>query len=123
MGRVFKPRRKLSNGSIWTSPKWYIEYRDAGGVQYRKPASTSKTEALGLLKEVEGAERRRALVIDPAPIPASKVNTPGHGHKGTELKETEVRTRLTFRNAVWQIVDSKFDTVTGEGTEGNESPN
>ena len=61
MGRVFKPRRKKSDGQIWTRPKWYVEYREAGGVQKRTPASTSTTEPIGLLRELEGRERRRTL--------------------------------------------------------------
>ena len=110
MGRVFKPRRKLSNGGIWTSPKWYIEYRDAGGVQYRKPASTSKAEALGLLKEVEGAERRRALGLDPAPIPASKVNL--QSLVGLYLEEAQIRLKPSTHR---DYTDSLSELVLGEG--------
>jgi hypothetical protein len=62
MGRVFKPRRKLSNGEIWVSSKWYVEFRDASGVQRRFPASTSKHEATGGLRELEGIETRRFQV-------------------------------------------------------------
>jgi len=36
MGRTFKPRRKLSNGELWISPKWYVEFRDSRGVQRRR---------------------------------------------------------------------------------------
>ena len=63
MGRVFKPRRKKSDGQTWTSPKWYVEFREAGGAQKRIPASTSKTEAIGLLRELEGRERRRTFSL------------------------------------------------------------
>ena len=65
MGRVFKPRRKRADGGIWVSPKWYVEFRYASGVQHRLPASTSKNEARGLLKELEGLERRRSLGLEP----------------------------------------------------------
>ncbi len=61
MGRVFRPRRKKTDGKIWVSPKWYVEFRDASGVQQRIPASTSKHEANGLLRELEARERRRSL--------------------------------------------------------------
>ena len=69
MGRVFKPQRKLSNGRSWTSKRWYVEYRDAAGRQHRKPASRSKREELGLLKELEGQVRRQSLGINPTRSP------------------------------------------------------
>ncbi len=74
MGRVFKPRRRLPSGETWISPKWYIEFRDAGGSQHRRPASIYKREAEGLLRELEGAARRQALGIDPTPPPSSESN-------------------------------------------------
>jgi integrase len=61
MGRVFRPRRRKSDGKIWVSPKWYVEFRDASGTQRRFPASTSKKEAFGVLGELEAIERRRSL--------------------------------------------------------------
>lgn len=53
MGRLYKPRRKLRNGQIWSSEKWYLEYRDATGRQLRRPGTRSRRESLALLREVE----------------------------------------------------------------------
>ena len=38
-----------------------VEFRDSRGVQKRLPASRSKKEAMGFLKELEASERGRSL--------------------------------------------------------------
>ncbi|MDB4724706.1 tyrosine-type recombinase/integrase [Planctomycetota bacterium] len=106
MGRVFKPQRKLSNGRTWTSKRWYVEYRDAAGKQHRKPASDSKRESLGLLKELEGQARRQSLGIDPTRSPKDVVSLEDLIEEYLEDAETRLRPRTyeTYRDVLLEVL-------------------
>ena len=115
MGRVFKPRRKKSDGQIWTSPKWYVEYREAGGVQKRIPASTSKTEAIGLLRELEGRERRRTLGLESIPKKCPSLSLDGLIQ--AYLQDAEFRLR---RSTFESYKDSLYMLLLGINRRGEQ---